>query len=283
MTQVEYLLLGNILLATVVAFFGLALPGYYLVRRFWPESDWNLGGSVGTSAIQPLDLVIAGGFATMFVLNWKSIPESVAKADLHSLTAGKVLIQAVFNLALAAMIPLVMFWRVNVNEFFGLRWDGWRHLFWIVPSFVIGVFLVTFVMMQAGWNEWVDAHYGGTGQEAVTMIQETGNRRLLAAMAFSAVLVAPVAEEIIFRGYLYPVVKRFSERWFAALFTGMLFGVVHFNLMSFPALVVMGVVLVVLYEITGSLWVTIACHAAYNGTTIGLLLLARFNDIPLPK
>lgn len=283
MTQVEYLLLGNILLATVVAFFGLALPGYYLVRRFWPESDWNLGGSVGTSAIQPLDLVIAGGFATMFVLSWKMIPDAVATADLNPITTVKVLSSAATYVMLAALVPLVMFWRVNLNEFFGLRWEGWRNLFWIVPLFVIGVFVLNILMMQAGWMEWVTVHFGGKNQEAVTLIQETGNRRLLAAMAFSAVLVAPVAEEIIFRGYLYPVVKRYSERWFAALFTGILFGVVHFNLMSFPALVVMGVVLVVLYEITGSLWVPIACHAAYNGATVGFMFLAKFSEIPLPK
>jgi hypothetical protein len=58
----EYQLLGDVLLAVVVAFFGLALPGYALVRKWWPESGWNLGGNVGTSVIQPLDLVVAGGY-----------------------------------------------------------------------------------------------------------------------------------------------------------------------------------------------------------------------------
>ena len=52
----EYKLLGNVLLITVVSFFGVALPGYALVRHFWPESGWNLGGSVGTSVLQPLGL-----------------------------------------------------------------------------------------------------------------------------------------------------------------------------------------------------------------------------------
>ena len=60
----EYRILGNILLMTVVAFFGLALPGYALVRHLWPESGWNPGGSVGTSVLQPLDLIVAGGFVS---------------------------------------------------------------------------------------------------------------------------------------------------------------------------------------------------------------------------
>jgi membrane protease YdiL (CAAX protease family) len=104
---------------------------------------------------------------------------------------------------------------------------------------------------------------------------------LLGAMVFSAVVVAPIAEEVIFRGFLYPVVKRYSEPWFAAIFTGCLFGVIHFNLMSFPLLALMGIVLVVLYEITGSLWVPIACHAAFNALQVGVMMLARLYEIPL--
>jgi membrane protease YdiL (CAAX protease family) len=77
------------------------------------------------------------------------------------------------------------------------------------------------------------------------------------------------------------VVKRYSEPWFAAIFTGCLFGVIHFNLMSFPLLALMGIVLVVLYEITGSLWVPIACHAAFNALQVGVMMLARLYEIPL--
>ena len=52
------------------------------------------------------------------------------------------------------------------------------------------------------------------------------------------------------------------------------------NAFSLPALAVMGFTLVVLYEVTGSLWVTIACHAAFNGTSVGLILLSRVVEIP---
>ena len=82
------------------------------------------------------------------------------------------------------------------------------------------------------------------------------------------------------RDSIYPVVKRYSERWFAALFTGLLFGIIHFNLMALPLLVVMGITLVVLYEVTGSLWVPIACHAAFNGASMGLILIGRLYEIP---
>ena len=280
----EYRLLGNVLLITVVAFFGLALPGYALVRHFWPESGWNLGGSVGTSVLRPLDLVVAGGFVSLWVLQWREMPAQFENADLEKMmTTGKILAGSLVFVMLATVIPMVLFWRANLCEFFGLRWHGWKNVFWIMPAFVVSMFALNLVMMLSGWPEWVKANFGGEGQKTVQLLRETTDTGLVWAMAFSAVIVAPIVEEVIFRGYIYPVVKRYSERWFAALFTGVLFGVIHFNLMSLPTLAVMGVVLVVLYEVTGSLWVTIACHAAFNGTTVGLMLVAKYSGIPLPQ
>jgi membrane protease YdiL (CAAX protease family) len=280
-TAVEHKLLGDLFLMTLISFFGLALPGYALVRLIWPESDWNLGGSVSTTVIRPIDLVLVAVYTAYFVASWKNLVEGLATADLKVLTAGSVMGGAVFILILAAMAPAALFRRINLMEFFGLRWGRWKHIFWIGPCFVIGMMVVGVVMIQLGWQEWVKANYGGGSQRVVEMIRETQDMALLGAMVFSAVVVAPIAEEVIFRGFLYPVVKRYSEPWFAAIFTGCLFGVIHFNLMSFPLLALMGIVLVVLYEITGSLWVPIACHAAFNALQVGVMMLARLYESPL--
>lgn len=279
---VEYKLLGNILLVTVVAFFGVALPVYAWLRRLNPESDWNTGGNVGTSIIEPLDLVVAGGYVSLWVILWKTLPETLAKAGAGEMTASAAAGSGVFLLILASVVPMVLFWRGNLLEFFGLRWKGWTKVFWIMPVFVVGAFVLNVFLMNVGWVEWVQANFNGDKQSSVKMLMETKDLGLLLAMAFSAVIAAPIAEEIIFRGYLYPVVKRFSDRWFATLFTGVLFGVVHFNLMSMPVLIVMGVALVLLYEWTGSLWVSIACHAAFNGVSVGLILLAKLKGVSIP-
>lgn len=281
MTGVEQKLLGDIFLMTLISFFCLALPGYALMRLIWPESDWNLGGSVSTSVVRPMDLVLMGIYTVYFVATWKLLTQSMSDADLNVPTAGTVMGGAVFTLLLASLAPAALFRRIDLREFFGLRWDRWVHIFWIVPCFVVGMMVVGVVMMQAGWQDWVKTNYGGGSQKAVLLMRETQDMALLGAIAFSAVVVAPIAEEVIFRGFLYPVTKRYSERWFAAIFTGCLFSVIHFNLMSFPLLALMGIVLVVLYEVTGSLWVPIACHAAFNGLQIGLMMLARLYELPI--
>ena len=103
---------------------------------------------------------------------------------------------------------------------------------------------------------------------------------LLVAIAVSAIIIAPIAEELIFRGYLYPVVKRFTDRWFASIFSGVFFGVIHFNVMGLPILALMGFILAVIYEKSGSLWVPIGCHAAFNATSVGLMLISRAYEFP---
>lgn len=265
---------------TLISFFVLALPVYAFLFRRSPESDWNRGGNVSTSPIQVMDLVIAGFYVMLFSLGWKGMGDKIADPEAVEMSAGMVLGGSLSMLFLAFLVPAVLFWRVNLAEFFGLRWEKWRSVFWIMPAFVMGMMVVNLILFFSGWQGWVEDAFGSQPQEAVRQISETKDVALLVAIVVSAVVVAPIAEELIFRGYLYPVVKRFSDRWFAALFTGVLFGVIHYNFMSLPMLAFMGVVLVVLYEVTGSLWVTIGCHAAFNGTSVGLMLLTRLYEFP---
>ncbi|MFT6863042.1 MAG: membrane protease YdiL (CAAX protease family) [Akkermansiaceae bacterium] len=276
----EHKLLGDILLMTLVSFFGLALPGYALMRKLNPESDWNRGGSVSTSVIQVLDLVIMGLYIMLFSFGWWNMGEKIANPEALKMSAGAVLEASFAMIFLTSLVPAVLFWRANLAEFFGLRWEKWQSIFWIMPAFVFGMMVLGALLVASGWQDWVTDTYGSKPQEAVTLLRETKDVGLLVAIAVSAVIVAPIVEEVMFRGYLYPVVKRYSDRWFAALFTGVLFGVIHYNFMSLPMLAFMGVVLVVLYEVTGSLWVTIGCHAAFNGTSIGVMLFARFYELP---
>lgn len=267
-------------MSTVLAFFGLALPYYAYLRKKSPENDWTRGGNVSTSAIQPLDLVIVGGYVLMYVLLWKSYLEVMEKAGEVELTAGKIVGSMLGMIFMAGVVPGVLFWRADLREFFGLRWPDWKKVFWIAPAFVFGFFVLSSILIALGWQEWVQSSLDGKPQNTVALLNETPDVGLLVVMAFSAVVIAPITEEVIFRGYLYPVVKHFSDRWFAAVFTGVFFGVIHLNAFSLPALAVMGFTLVVLYEVTGSLWVTIACHAAFNGTSVGLILLSRVVEIP---
>ncbi len=98
-----------------------------------------------------------------------------------------------------------------------------------------------------------------------------GDRFLL---AFMAVIVAPVFEEVVFRGFLYRVFKRYAGAVAGALLSGLLFSLVHVYLPALLAFIVLAVCLTLVYEKTGSLWLPIGMHMLFNSVTLAVALLA---------
>lgn len=88
------------------------------------------------------------------------------------------------------------------------------------------------------------------------------------------IVAAPFAEEILFRGILLPWIARRVGAVAAAVIVSALFGGLHFNLTSFPALMAFGLVLAVAYFRSGALLVPITAHALFNAVNI-VLLYAR--------
>ena len=83
-----------------------------------------------------------------------------------------------------------------------------------------------------------------------------------------AVVVAPVAEELAFRGYLYGVIKRYFGAVPSLILSGMLFALIHLNLPSFFPLLVLGWVFALAYELSGSLLVPMTMHALFNALNL---------------
>ena len=94
-----------------------------------------------------------------------------------------------------------------------------------------------------------------------------------AAVIFMAVILAPVAEEVIFRGYFYGVIRRYGGRLPALLTSSLLFASIHVHLPSLFGLGILAMILCLVYERTGSLWASITMHAAFNASTIVVLIL----------
>lgn len=109
-------------------------------------------------------------------------------------------------------------------------------------------------------------------QEAVTTLQSTVDIPQQFYMAGAAVLLVPVAEELLFRGVLYPWIKGLG--WPRAAFwgTAILFGAVHMTLMTFVPLTFLGLCLTWLYEKTGNLLAPIFAHSLFNLANLMLLV-----------
>ncbi len=90
---------------------------------------------------------------------------------------------------------------------------------------------------------------------------------------FSTVIWGPVAEEILFRGYLQPKLERSAGKWVGLVITSILFGIAHLPKIylrqaSTPPLVpeafLLGFVFGIIRDRTGSIYYGMLCHMAYN-------------------
>jgi membrane protease YdiL (CAAX protease family) len=96
------------------------------------------------------------------------------------------------------------------------------------------------------------------------------------------VILAPIAEEIFFRGVVFNALRREGGRRWAYIGSALLFAVIHLDLVVLVPLFLLGLALAWLYERTNNLLAPIAMHATVNAISVVLALLVRFDVIPLP-
>jgi membrane protease YdiL (CAAX protease family) len=112
-------------------------------------------------------------------------------------------------------------------------------------------FVVPGKELQAGVNQLIAG------------VPKTPLNHLLLFMTIA--VIAPVLEEVLFRGYLQTSLLRHMKPWQAILLASAIFGAVHVQPLAFPILTALGAVFGYLYYKTGSLKVNIILHVLNNG------------------
>ncbi|GEM_PF-435035 len=176
----------------------------------------------------------------------------------------------VLTLAVVIGVPWVAWKRRATQNEIGLqRLPTWGELGLAPLGFV--VYLITSAVVVYLVTKFVPAF-------DVKQVQEIGfsqlGTRLEYILAFFIlVIVAPVAEEILFRGYLYGKMQKYIPWWGAALVTSALFGLAHGQWNVAIDTFILGMFLATLRTITGSLWPSILLHMIKNGVAYYFLFI----------
>ena len=144
----------------------------------------------------------------------------------------------------ATFLVLAMLLAAGVAVDFGLtllgEWRGW----------------------SAHWTEWFDASLAWGGPVDVL------------GSLFGLVLLAPVVEELVFRGLLFGTLRRGLNMWTSAVLSAAVFAVAHgYGAWGFASVFSSGVLWALAYERTGSLLPPILAHAATNFMTASVLMI----------
>ena len=116
-------------------------------------------------------------------------------------------------------------------------------------------------------------------QDLVTLFQGGGDPIAIGLLVIAAVILAPIVEELIFRGCLYRFLKSKTTVLPAQIASGILFSMIHWNLLSFLPLVLVGIFLARIYEKTGSILVAIWFHAFFNAFSLSMLFITNLSDV----
>ncbi|UCH51867.1 MAG: CPBP family intramembrane metalloprotease, partial [Chloroflexota bacterium] len=120
--------------------------------------------------------------------------------------------------------------------------------------------------------------------EQLEMLSAYSQWQIRVLVFIIAVVIAPVLEEMIFRGLFQTVIRSLLETrssglegrnyaWIAIFMSSGLFSIVHGNVPHWPALFLLGICLGYAYEKSGSLFRPIFIHAFFNAVTILFVLL----------
>lgn len=204
-------------------------------------------------------LPLAYGFLGIDPSNLSSRGQAISIAIAYLLSASAAL--TVLYLSLKPYFPLKDDWfRFNVSR--GLRWGLGGYL--AAVPLVLGISLIN----QQIWN-------GKGGSNPILEIALEGRDWLAIACFFlTASVLAPVFEEIVFRGFLLPSLTRYIPVWGAIVLSSLVFAVAHLSASEVLPLATLGIVLGLTYTRSRNLLAAMLMHGLWNsGTLISLVLL----------
>ncbi len=97
----------------------------------------------------------------------------------------------------------------------------------------------------------------------------------------TAVIFAPVVEEVVFRGVLFPAMAKRNGIAASMVLTSMLFALIHGHLPALLPLFTVGLFLSGAYLYTGSLLVPVLMHSIFNAVNIAALLISGVTVHPV--
>lgn len=219
-------------------------------------------GDLHFQRVAPLKLPDSDVLALLFVLSW-----------LMVLPVGAWFFPGV---SICGIIWLLRRHHIDPRMQWGSGLLSWSRLI----GLVVWIYLVVMgLLLPVSWT--VDQlaarfHWDTTPQYAVELLLHSDNPWTLGWLLFLAVVLAPASEEILFRGFLHPYLKSHLPTGVAWVLTAVIFAAIHFHIMTFPQLLVLGLVLGATYEITGSLSLCVGVHVCFNLVSAGALLAVKW-------
>lgn len=234
----------------------------------FPDAPWGVGEAL---LIFFLSMAVAGAFSVaVFYLFLQHVASSPTTAAILLLFLSSCVLYAFL---LAGTFYSVKYRHGSTPSALGLRFHGMgKGLAWGVglglPLFVaaMGLAYLSQKVIQPTRVDYVSQALSKTSSGGVSI-------PLVVLLVLTLVVLAPVCEEIFFRGYLYPALRNRMNRQPAMILNSLIFAAVHFELIGFLPRLVLAYGLCYLYERNRTIAAPVVGHALYNGLIVMFALL----------
>lgn len=149
---------------------------------------------------------------------------------------------------------------VTLRDFYKNLLSGITAYIFILPVLILALILSVVLLEKIGYSAPPERVFD-------IFFEEKRNNVVLFLTVFVAIL-GPIIEEIFFRGFLYSAVKKRFGMILGLLLSSFLFSALHANIAGFLPIMILGILMAFLYEVTGSLVTSISVHILHNSIIV---------------
>ena len=201
-------------------------------------------------------LIVVFGFSSL----------GASSVQIARLRTSDLILNAVVSIGIVLfVVAFLKLRRFNITNLTGLAKLSFAR------TFITGLVLLIFAYPLIIFADWLTARVLGSGssrQGIIELFSGSQSMEQRVIIILLATVVAPIAEEFIFRFFLYGVIRRYLGRSIGLIVSALLFAAVHAHLPSFAPLFVLAACFTLAYEWSGSLLVSMTMHAIFNAITL---------------
>lgn len=240
------------------------------------KQGWVMVLNVALLLIWTIFAVIIGQIVVGWVLIWMVGAETFGRPAVQAIYTLLVYVMAII---LVVWVPRVLgFWRgKNTRSVLGLRGlPTWTDIGLAPIGYIVAMLIAAVLTGLFSVFPWFNAD---AAQATGFSLYLSGIDRVLAFVCL--VVLAPIVEEVIFRGWLYGHLRNMTARRgvisvvISAFLTSLVFGLVHLQWNVGVTVFAMSLVMCVLREITGTIYADILVHMIKNGVAFYLLYVVH--------
>jgi membrane protease YdiL (CAAX protease family) len=206
--------------------------------------------------------------ALIEVLQKVGVPLDKISDSLFQLIAGAV-IYALTLLIVIGLPWLVKKTRTTKEELGMQRLPNLMDYVW-VPAGAVAYLILTATITAIAMSFLTFIDYDQAQDTGFTNMSARAEYILAFIML---VIIAPIAEELLFRGYLFGKLQKYAPLWISILITSLLFALVHFAWNVGLDVFALSIVLCLLRVVSKSLWPCIMLHMLKNGVAFYFLFI----------